>query len=59
MTFTTSRIKRTARRLQRIWSELDYAQRRSFEMRTGVPAGARRRATISRTVDELERLYAA
>jgi hypothetical protein len=59
MKTATSRIKRVARRVKRIWSELDYAQRRMFEMRTGVPARAQRRPRISRSVDELERLYAA
>jgi hypothetical protein len=55
-TSATSRIKRAARRAKRLWSELDYAQRRVFEMRTGVPLT---RPNISRSVDELERLYAA
>ena len=59
MTTETSRIKRVARRAKRIWSEMDYAQRRMFELRTGVPARADRRPRISRSVDELERLYAA
>jgi hypothetical protein len=55
-TSATSRIKRATRRAKRLWSELDYAQRRVFEMRTGVPLT---RPNISRSVDELERLYAA
>jgi hypothetical protein len=55
-TSATSRIKRAARRAKRLWAELDYAQRRVFEMRTGVPLT---RPNISRSVDELERLYAA
>ena len=55
-TSATSRIKRAARRAKRLWSELDYAQRRVFEMRTGVPLT---RPNVSRSADELERLYAA
>lgn len=31
-----ARIKRTIGRAKAIWSELDYAQRRLFEMRTGI-----------------------
>ena len=58
-TATASKSTRAIRRLKRVWAELDYAQRRSFELQTGVPIGARRRAQISRSVDELERLYAA
>ena len=59
LTSATSRTKHAVRRLKRLWSELDYAQRRSFELQTGVPAGTGRRTPISRSVDELERLYAA
>lgn len=33
----TSRIGRTVRRMKQIWAERDYAQRRSMEIRTGVP----------------------
>jgi hypothetical protein len=32
-----SHSHQTAARLRRVWSELDYAQRRMFEIRTGVP----------------------
>jgi hypothetical protein len=56
---TTSQTKRLVRRFRLVWSELAYAQRRSFEVQTGVPTGARNRPRISRSVDELERLYAA
>lgn len=55
----TSRTKRAFRRLKRLWMEMEYAQRRSFELRTGVPVGADRGPKICRTVDELERLFAA
>jgi hypothetical protein len=60
-----SRIRQIISRVTRVWSELDYAQRRVFEIRTGIPTGAgesRRaggRPKISRSVEELERLYAA
>ena len=43
---------------KRIWDEMDYAQRRSFELKTGVPvlkSAQRRRLTGS--VEELEALY--
>jgi len=45
--------------LKRVVAEFDYVQRRLFEIRTGVPAHAERRPRISRSIDELERLYAA
>ncbi|HUA46504.1 MAG TPA: hypothetical protein VMA77_14835 [Solirubrobacteraceae bacterium] len=32
-----SRTRRTIDRIKSIWSELGYAQRRLFEIRTGVP----------------------
>jgi hypothetical protein len=32
-----SRIIRIARQVKHIWDELDYAQRRLFEIRTGIP----------------------
>jgi hypothetical protein len=34
----TSRTRQTLSRAQQIWAELDYVQRRMFELRTGVPA---------------------
>jgi hypothetical protein len=52
---TMSRPIRIARRVRRIWAELEYAQRRLFELRTGVSAEPRRRSQVS--VEELERLY--
>jgi hypothetical protein len=58
-TATASKTKRAFRRLKRLWAELDYAQRRTFEIQTGVPVGGGERPRISRSVDELERLYAA
>jgi hypothetical protein len=56
---TASQARRLPRRLRRVWSELDYAQRRAFEIRTGIPLGPEKRPRISRTIDELERLFAA
>jgi hypothetical protein len=59
LTSATSKAGRVVKRLKRLWGELDYAQRRSFELQTGVPVGTGRRRRISRSVDELERLYSA
>ena len=56
---TASQIKRLARRFRQVWSELDYAQRRAFEIRTGVPVRPTQGPRISRTIEELERLLAA
>lgn len=53
------RAKRAIRRIKQVWSELGYAQRRLFEIRTGVPVPARQRPEIIRSLEELERLYAA
>lgn len=56
---TASQTRRLLRRFRQVWSELDYAQRRAFEIRTGIPLGPDRPPRISRTIDELERLFAA
>lgn len=40
-TFKTSRTGKAVSRAQQIWAELDYAQRRLFELRTGVPTRPR------------------
>jgi len=32
-----ARVGRAVRRIKQVWAELDYAQRRSVEIRTGVP----------------------
>ncbi len=53
---STSQSKGAVRRLKRLLAELDYVERRVFEIRTGVPV---RRPKISRSVEELEQLYAA
>jgi hypothetical protein len=58
-TATKSRARRTIDRARQIWSELDYAQRRLFEIRTGIRGtGPEIRAGVRRQIDELERLYA-
>jgi hypothetical protein len=59
-TGTTSHIRRAYRRVKRAWSELEYAQRRLFELRTGVAVtGPKRTSSRDRaTIDKLERLYA-
>jgi hypothetical protein len=38
MNTKASRTGRAISRLQQIWAELDYAQRRLFEIQTGVPS---------------------
>jgi hypothetical protein len=45
MRLIASDINRMITRARLIWQELDYAQRRSFELRTGVPAPAPQRIT--------------
>ncbi len=35
------RISRFIRRIREVWAELDYAQRRLLELRTGLSLGAR------------------
>jgi hypothetical protein len=54
-----TRVHNLAIRARRTWSELDYAQRRLFEIQTGLEASGshprRRRAGI----EELERLHRA
>ncbi|MGN6872270.1 MAG: hypothetical protein ACTHMY_28090 [Solirubrobacteraceae bacterium] len=57
---TTLRARRGIVRARRIWAELDYAQRRSLEIQTGIPLGARDvHPRIRRSFDELSRLRAA
>lgn len=54
-----SRASRTIGRIKQIWSEFDYAQRRLFEIRTGIPSIAPEKGPMARDqIDELERLYA-
>jgi hypothetical protein len=57
-TMTTSRAGRIFGRVKEIWDELDYAQRRSLEITTGIPSLTRKRPTTGTSVSELESLYA-
>jgi hypothetical protein len=60
MKLKASRTRQRIDQAKRIWAELDYAQRRSLELQTGVPFGARdTRPRISRRFDDLNRLRAA
>jgi hypothetical protein len=52
----TSIITRIVRRAQAIWSELAYADRRLFEIRTGIDLD---RVEQRRVIEELEAAYAA
>jgi hypothetical protein len=57
-TASASRTGRTIQRAKELWSELDYAQRRMLEIRTGVPfitPEERRRSRLR--VNQLEHLY--
>lgn len=47
----------SSRRIREIWSELGYAQRRMFEIRTGVPVTAR--SIRDAQVAELEAAFSA
>lgn len=49
-------ISKTFSRIHRTWSEMDYAQRRLLEIRTGVPMGPTVRSRRGE-VSELERLW--
>ena len=42
----TSRLRRVARRARLTWSELDYVQRRLFEMQTGIPVTGHPRPVV-------------
>ena len=60
MRLTSTKTRRGMDRAKRIWAELDYAQRRSLEIQTGVPMGASKHGDSSRRgFDELGRLRAA
>ena len=52
----TPRARHFARRVHRTWSELAYAQRRMFEIRTGLPPAE---PTFSISSDDLERRFRA
>jgi hypothetical protein len=54
-----SRFRRIFSRATQTWAELDYAQRRLLEIRTGIPnLTPPKRPRISRRVSDLEALYA-
>jgi hypothetical protein len=54
-----SRLRRIFSHVMETWTELDYAQRRLLEIRTGIPSlTPPKRPKISRRVSELEALYA-
>lgn len=59
MSSTTAHSTRTfISRVRRAWGEMDYAQRRSFEVRTGVPLTVRGEDAVMRAkINELERLF--
>jgi hypothetical protein len=48
------RTRVIARRIHRTWTELSYAQRRMFEIRTGLPPAD---PSFSISADELERRF--
>ncbi|MGA2014929.1 MAG: hypothetical protein ABSH51_30985 [Solirubrobacteraceae bacterium] len=45
---TTSRARRIVSRISATWAELDYAQRRLFEIQTGTPVPPRPRRRHAR-----------
>jgi hypothetical protein len=55
---TRSPLVRVLHRIRELWAELDYAQARLLEIRTGVPGLTRRSRSAQAAIDELERLYA-
>jgi BMFP domain-containing protein YqiC len=57
-TATKSNVRQATNRVKRVWAEMDYAQRRLFEIRTGVAVIDRsQRTSPAASVDELEALY--
>jgi hypothetical protein len=52
------KIRQIIRRMKATWAELDYAQRRLFEIQTGIGVGGSGKSPrIARRRDELEALY--
>ncbi|HTX31945.1 MAG TPA: hypothetical protein VMD09_11195 [Solirubrobacteraceae bacterium] len=51
-----SRIADVLGRVEAAWADMNHAQRRLFEIRTGIDPGGRSRP--NRTIAELEALYA-
>ncbi len=58
MSTTHSRATRIVARLSEIWAELDYAQRRLLQIRTGVPRLTPNDRPSGASVRELEARYA-
>jgi hypothetical protein len=56
---TDSGVSRIVGRAQHIWAELDYAQRRLFEIQTGIPTRERgAHPRLHGSIEELECLWA-
>ena len=54
----TATIRQTVKRLKSAWTEMDYAQQRLFEIRTGIPvSGPGERMRPATTSEELDALY--
>lgn len=54
-----STAQRTIKRIRRTWSELDYAQRRLMEIRTGLElTGSQQQDPQETSAEELEQMYA-
>jgi hypothetical protein len=52
-------MHRTIKRFRQVWSELEYAQQRLFEIRTGIPVvKPQARIQPGLSVEQLEALYA-
>ena len=57
-TATKNGVLHTIERVKRAWADMDYAQRRLMEIRTGVPVGAAgKTADQQGSVEELEERY--
>ncbi len=57
-TTSASRTGRVIGRAKKLWAELDYAQRRVLEIRTGVPLSTpEERRRSRRRISQLEYLY--
>jgi BMFP domain-containing protein YqiC len=55
----SSRVTRIARQVKHVWDELDYAQRRMFEVRTGIPVTPEGERALARAeITKLEAVLA-
>ncbi|HWE09982.1 MAG TPA: hypothetical protein VG325_11540 [Solirubrobacteraceae bacterium] len=54
-----SRVHNLVTRARRTWSELDYAQRRLFEIRTGLEVSGSHPRRRRGGIEELERMFRA